>query len=458
MKVVSDDLFNTPLEQTEIEFQNEGGETYICGNPPYLGGKKQSEIQKQEMQLVAEKSYNYKNLDYICAFFAKAIRLLDHFDRVAFVTTSSLNQGIHVPNFWPFVISRGSVIDFCYEPFKWSNNASNNAGVYCTIIGLSKKSARKIKCIYFEGGRREVSHISPYLIAGDDTIVEGQSAPISNLSKINTGNQSADGGHLYLTNDERLEIIRQYPSATSLIRRVSGTAELFDGQVRWCLWIDDSEIGLAMSIEPIRKRIEKVREFREKAGEVARALVNKPYQFRYRNVAVKFGILVPQVCSENRGYLPTGIFKPDLILNHRAHGIFKPNLVDFAVSNSRLHFVWARALSGRLGNGMSYSSNLCWNTYPLPVLTEKNIKDMTTCAEAILLAREAHFPATIADLYDPETMPANLRMAHERNDEVLERIYIGRRFKNDTERLEKLFDMYTKMTATAGSAKKGKKK
>jgi len=454
IKLRGDDLFSTPLDQAQIDFENEGGETYICGNPPYLGGKKQSDLQKSEMESVAAKCYNYKNLDYICAFFAKAVNLINHFDRIAFVTTSSLNQGIHVPNFWPFVISRNAVINFCYEPFKWSNNASNNAGVFCTIIGLSKGPTRKNSIIYFEGGRRQVAHISPYLIAGDDTIIEGQSSPISELSKINTGNQSADGGHLYLTNEERLEIIGRFPLATSLIRRVSGTSELFDGQIRWCLWISDSEITLANSIEPIRQRIQKVREFREKAGEVAKTLIDKPHQFRYRNVASTFGILIPQVCSENRGYLPSGIFKPDLILNHRAHGIFNPTLVDFAVSNSRLHFVWARALSGRLGNGMSYSSNLCWNTYPLPVLTDKNRKNLTFSAQEILLAREAHFPATIADLYVTETMPLNLREAHERNDEVLERIYIGRRFRNDTERLEKLFELYTKMTSSKYPSKK----
>jgi len=456
IKLRGDDLFSTPLDQAQIDFENEGGETYICGNPPYLGGKKQSDLQKSEMESVAAKCYNYKNLDYICAFFAKAVNLINHFDRIAFVTTSSLNQGIHVPNFWPFVISRNAVINFCYEPFKWSNNASNNAGVFCTIIGLSKGPTRKNSIIYFEGGRRQVAHISPYLIAGDDTIIEGQSSPISELSKINTGNQSADGGHLYLTNEERLEIIGRFPLATSLIRRVSGTSELFDGQIRWCLWISDSEITLANSIEPIRQRIQKVREFREKAGEVAKTLIDKPHQFRYRNVASTFGILIPQVCSENRGYLPSGIFKPDLILNHRAHGIFNPTLVDFAVSNSRLHFVWARALSGRLGNGMSYSSNLCWNTYPLPVLTDKNRKNLTFSAQEILLAREAHFPATIADLYVTETMPLNLREAHERNDEVLERIYIGRRFRNDTERLEKLFELYTKMTSSKYPSKKTK--
>jgi hypothetical protein len=157
--VHADDLFGTPLYQTEIDFANEGGETYVCGNPPYLGGKKQSEVQKSEMESVAAGRYNYKNLDYICAFFAKAVECIHHFDRIAFVTTSSVNQGIHVPNFWPFVIGQGAIINFCYEPFKWSNNASNNAGVYCSIIGLSKGPVRRTHDIYFEGGRREVEHI-----------------------------------------------------------------------------------------------------------------------------------------------------------------------------------------------------------------------------------------------------------------------------------------------------------
>ncbi len=162
----------------------------------------------------------------------------------------------------------------------------------------------------------------------------------------------------------------------------------------------------------------------------------------------RLGMIVPQVSSESREYIPSGIFDETLVVTHKAHAIFSASRVDVAVFNSRLHFIWAKTLSGRLGNGLSYSSNLSWNTFPLPTLTNKNKADLTRCAEDILLAREAHWPATIADLYNPETMPADLRAAHERNDEVLERIYIGRRFKNDTERLEKLFELYTKMTAT----------
>lgn len=184
VKMQADDLFSSPLDQAQIDFENAGGETYICGNPPYLGGKKQDDTQKGEMEEVARGRYNYKNLDYICSFFTKAIDCISHFDRVAFVTTSSVNQGIHVPNFWPFALKSGAQIDFCYELFKWSNNASNNAGVYCTIIGLSRAPLRGSRYIYFDGGKREVGHINPYLVAGSDEIVLGRSAPIAALSKI----------------------------------------------------------------------------------------------------------------------------------------------------------------------------------------------------------------------------------------------------------------------------------
>lgn len=458
VKFQADDLFSTPLDQAQIDFNNEGGETYICGNPPYLGGKKQDDAQKQEMQDVARGRYNPKNLDYICGFLAKAVESIDHFARVAFVTTSSVNQGIHVPVFWPFLLEAGAEIDFCYEPFKWANNAANNAGVYCTILGLSRRGSRTKRYIFLGTERREVAHINPYLIDGQDIIVESRASPLSALSQINTGNQMADGGYLTLTSKEKAEIESSWPEASKYIRQVSGTSEFFDGSVRWCLWIDDEDLVAASTITPIRRRFEEVRKFRASAGDVARTLVNRPHQFRYRNTPTRFGIIVPQVSSESREYIPSGVFDNSLVVTHKAHAIFDPTLQDFSIFNSRLHFIWARALSGRLGNGLSYSSNLSWNTFPVPALTEKNKLDLTRCSEGILLAREHHFPATIADLYDPDNMPEDLRAAHEHNDEVLERIYIGRRFKNDTERLEKLFDLYTKMTAAAAPAKAKKRK
>ncbi len=167
--------------------------------------------------------------------------------------------------------------------------------------------------------------------------------------------------------------------------------------------------------------------------------------------------MVPQVSSERREYLPVGLLKSDAVLTHLAHVIYDPSLIDFSVLSSRLHLAWVAAICGKLETRYRYASNLGWNTFPVPPLTENQKAELTRCAEDILLAREAHFPTTIADLYDPEKMPDNLRAAHDKNDETLERIYIGRRFKNDTERLEKLFDMYTKMSAKAEASAKPKK-
>jgi len=175
------------------------------------------------------------------------------------------------------------------------------------------------------------------------------------------------------------------------------------------------------------------------------------------NISKHHAVIIPRVSSENREYLPTGLIEPQSIITDRNYAIYDHEIWNMALIASRLHWVWIGTVCVRMRTDFSYSNTLGWNTFPVPTLTEKNKADLTRCAEDILLAREAHFPATVADLYDPEKMPEDLRHAHERNDEVLERIYIGRRFKNDTERLEKLFELYTKMATGNASAKKSKK-
>jgi hypothetical protein len=254
----------------------------------------------------------------------------------------------------------------------------------------------------------------------------------------------------------------QNPIILALLQmaKVLRTTEFIDGICRYCLWFGDTELELASTHPATKSRIESVLAYRSKGGEVAKTLVRRPHQFRYRHQCEKSQILVPQVSSERREYLPVGFLDSQLIITHLAHAIYDPTLFDFSVLSSKLHLVWVATICGKLETRLRYASNLGWNTFPVPSLTDQNKADLTRCAEDILLAREAHFPATIAELYDPEKMPANLREAHEQNDETLERIYIGRRFKNDTERLEKLFELYTEMTAGQASSKKpsGRKK
>jgi hypothetical protein len=205
----------------------------------------------------------------------------------------------------------------------------------------------------------------------------------------------------------------------------------------------------AKTIPTVWQRVEGVQRARKAKTSDAQAikLVDSPHQFRDQFEAKNSLLVVPIVSSENRDYLPVGLLASNAIVHNKAFALYDAPLWNMALIASRLHWVWIGTVCVRLEMRFSYSNTLGWNTFPIPLLTEQNKADLTACAENILLAREAHFPATIADLYDPETMPDNLRYAHERNDEVLERIYIGRRFKNDTERLEKLFELYTKMTA-----------
>ena len=222
----------------------------------------------------------------------------------------------------------------------------------------------------------------------------------------------------------------------------------------------DGDEGRANGIQALQSRFESVRRFRlaSKAKETRPA---SKYPHRFRQIQGSPGersIIIPIHSSENRYYLPVGLLPEGGIVSNAAFGIYDPSLWSLALLLSRLHLVWIAGVCGKLETRYRYSNTLGWNTFPVPTLTEKNKADLTRCAEDILLAREHHFPATIADLYDPDAMPADLRAAHDRNDEVLERIYIGRRFKNDTERLEKLFDLYTKLTATAAPAKAKRRK
>jgi hypothetical protein len=218
----------------------------------------------------------------------------------------------------------------------------------------------------------------------------------------------------------------------------------------------DDDVAVARAIPPIAQRLDRVAEIRSrsKKKETRAQLSKVPHRFQHRGeIPAEHVIIVPSVSSENREWFPAGLLPKDTVVSNLAFMVNDAPLWNLALLTSRVHLVWVGTVCGKLKTDYRYSNTLGWNTFPVPTLTEQNKADLTRCAEDILLARESHFPATVADLYDPETMPANLREAHERNDQALERIYIGRRFKNDTERLEKLFELYTQMTANQPAAK-----
>lgn len=455
VKLIGDDLFSTPLDQTQIDFENEGGETYVCGNPPYKGGTKQNDEQKYDMESVfSAHSNTFRSLDYVSGWFFKFAQYAQRAPAAcAFVSTNSVAQGEQVARLWPLILELGQEILFAHTSFKWANLASHNAGVTVVIIGLGLKAGRKAVLFENAGGevplRREVENISPYLVSFKNIVIEPRSIAISDVAEMVNGSKPADGGNLIFGLDEAQEIRRSDELADEFIYQYVGASEAIDGALRYCLWIDAGEKDRAIKIEKIAERVSLVREMREKSP---KKLTNEgaqtPWAFQQvRQTGKEAVFVVPSASSESREYLPIGLLPPGAILSNAAFGFYDAPIWNFALIASRLHLIWIATVCGKIKTDYRYSSTLGWNTFPVPALTEQNKADLTRCAEDILLAREAHFPATIADLYAPENMPENLRAAHEANDEVLERIYIGRRFRNDTERLEELFARYTKMTA-----------
>ena len=465
VKFEADDLFHKPLNQAEIDFENAGGETYICGNPPYKGSQWQSDEQKADLQAIfGGRTKNWKSLDYVAGWFMKAADYGVNTPTVsAFVATNSICQGRQVATLWSLIFDTGHQVAFAHTSFKWANLASHNAGVTVVIAGISIHPGR-LRPLYSVGKDgdlivKSVDHINAYLVPGPNVIVDPIPRPLSVLPEMTFGNMPNEGGQLLLTPEEVGAAINEH-GAGVYIRPFLGSKEFIQGTTRHCIWVSDDQFDEAKKNPWLNERFEAVRAQRLVSDrKTTRELAGVPYRFgEVRQKGIERTTVIPGVSSESRDYLPCGLLPEGSIISNKNFALYDAPLWNMALVASRLHWVWIGTVCVRLEMRYSYSNTLGWNTFPVPTLTEKNKADLTRCAEDILLAREHHFPATIADLYDPETMPDDLRRAHERNDEVLERIYIGRRFKNDTERLEKLFELYTRMTASSGATGKKTKK
>ena len=422
-----------------------GIEVYILGNPPYLGGKVQSASQKEDAKNTLIGISKYKDLDYISCFFIKASEYIEGQVKAAFVTTSSICQGVHVPALWPKIFENDVEIIFAYEPFKWSNNAKKNAGVVCSIIGLGTTGSKN-KYIYGNGLKKKSTFINAYLSSGRNIIVKKNSCVISNLPRMITGNAAYDQNHLMLNPIEKNELLREYPLSSKYLKKLIGSSEFLKGNDRWCLWIENKDLDEAKSIPPIKDRIEKVLNYRRTGGEVAITLVDRPHQFRYRHRAKFSQILMPQVSSERREYIPIGFIDKDTVITHLAHVIYDPELYVFSILHSKMHMVWVRAVAGRLGSGLRYSSNLCYNSFPLPDISDTDKNKLSELAIKVLMERENYPERSIESLYDPEKMPDDLRTIHQDIDSHVDLLFGS--FNSDTERLSCLLDSYEKITGS----------
>lgn len=457
VKIEGDDLFSAPLDQFEIDFENEGGETYICGNPPYLGREKMTENHKSDIEdLCHHILKKYKKLDYVAGWIIKAFLYCQASPSslAAFVTTNSICQGAQVELLWPTLFSRNIEIKFGRTSFKWKNLASHNAGVTVVVICIGHKNINRQKLLFSESisGEIEVKrvpHINPYLLPGMISIVTPRRTAIAELAPMVFGSKPSDGGNLILSLEDAKSLNIPAELHDKIVFKFVGSDEICQGKIRFCLWIEEADFKEVMKYPSIAERIDKVREMRENGSEKgAKKALDTPYAFREIRTtprSYRYAIVVPSVTSENRPYLPCGILGKNTVVNNLAFALYDAPLWNMALIASRLHLVWIQTVCGKLETRFRYSNTLGWNTFPVPTLTEKNKADLTESAIRILEIRERYFPETIANLYD--NMPDDLRQAHEWNDEVVERIFIGRKFKNDSERLEKLFEMYARLTS-----------
>ena len=425
-------------------------EVYILGNPPYLGSSLQDSEQKEDMKIaIGDICKGHKKLDYIAVWFIKAAEYCKQSDAsYAFVSTNSISQGEQVALLWPIIFNNGLEIKFAYTSFKWSNNAKSNAAVTVVIIGVGNKSKNTKKKL-FSDTIRIVENINPYLNSGADLIVKAAYSPLNGMQEMTYGCKANDDGNLILEQYEIDKLLREYPVAEKFIKPLMGSLEFIRDEHRFCLWIDDVDFSEAYSIPPIRDRIERNRIYRQNGSAEAKRLAERPHQFRehyHISERSKEKILVPRVSSERREYIPIGYVDKDTIISDSAFAVYDAEKWLFALLTSKMHNLWVRDVGGRLKTDIRYSATLCYNTFPFPKLTEAQKKELSILADNIITVREENYFLTLGEMYNPETMPEDLRKAHHQLDLAVERIYRPEPFASDEERLAHLFKLYAKMT------------
>lgn len=417
-------------------------EVYVMGNPPYLGSRRQDENQKKDLELIFKQ--NFGSLDYIASWFMLASRYIKGTQaKYAFVSTNSICQGLQVSLLWPHIFANKEEIFFAHQSFKWTNNAKYNAGVTCVIVGV-RGICKETKTL-FEGDKaRIVNNINPYLTEGLPTIVASASRPLSNVPQMNYGNMPADGGCLILDEYEKQTLIENESGAERFVKPLIGSEEFINGKHRWCVWLYGEDEKDYNNLLQIKERIDRLRKVRLESSRPQLAAI--PHLFAQITQPMGCSVIViPRVSSENREYIPIGFMRDGNIVADSCMVIGTDDIWLFGILTSSMHMAWVRAIGGRLETRYRYSAGLCYNPFPFPKLTEAKKKEIEDAAWEVLGARETHHGKTLAELYDPEKMPADLREAHHQLDLVVDSCYRERSFQDENERLELLLKLYEKM-------------
>lgn len=436
-------------------------EIYLISNPPYLGSSMQTGLQKAEFESVFGSRDFSKNLDYISLWFTKgADYIAGTHAELAFVTTNSVTQGDHVSLMFPIIFGYGVEIGFAYTSFKWENNAKRNAGVTVSVISLRAESSRP-KYIFTAGLKIEARNINGYLADAPNVNIARRSAPLAyDLPRMVRGSQPSDGGNLLLTTRERADLIERAPEVAPFVKRYMGAADFIRDDERYCLWIEPEDAAFAMTLPVLTPIFSRVSDFRRSRNDkTTRDFAEKPWHFKQPAYRPTDSIIVPSVSSERREYIPIGYLGPDTVISNLAYAVYDAEPPVFSLLTSRMHMVWTRAVGGKMKTDYRYSNTIVYNNFPVPLLSDAEKETLTLAALRVLDVREYHCERTLAELYDPDKMPDDLRSAHAEVDTLVDSIYSKTGYEADEERLSDLFAMYEAMTTNEqATPAKGSKK
>ena len=422
---------------------------YIMGNPPFVGARLMDAAQKDDLNLIFQGWKNAGNLDYVCCWYKKAADLMAGTEiRSALVSTNSVSQGETVANLWKPLFEAGVHIDFAHRTFRWDSEAKIKAHVHCVIIGFSIAPNDKPKLLFSSDRPQKVQNINGYLLDAENIFVESRSKPLCDVPEIGIGNKPIDGGNYLFTQEEMLDFVKKEPAAEKWFKPWYGSQEFINRCPRQCLWLGECPPNELRKMPECMKRVEAVREFRlasKSAG--TRKLADTPTRFHVENMPAGTYIVIPEVSSERRRYIPIGFMTPDILCSNLVKVVPNATLYHFGILTSNVHMAWVRAVCGRLKSDYRYSKDVVYNNFPWPTPTEAQKAKIEQTAQAILDARALYPDCSLADLYDEVTMPPELRKAHQQNDRAVMQAY-GFDVKTTTESscVAKLMKMYQELT------------
>ena len=421
---------------------------FIMGNPPFIGQSVRTREQSDDMALIWGKGEIETKLDYVICWYKKAIDFMRSMKiNAAFVSTNSICQGESVPAFWQKMIDSGAVINFAYKSFIWTSEAQEKAAVYCVIVGFSNFESREAKFIFDENGKTEAAHINPYLYNAPDIWITNRiNKPLNGFPKMTTGSPPTDDGGLLMTADEKRQLEAKYPILAKYIRPFIGAREFLHDKVgefsRYCLWFKDGNPSDYAKIPEIKERFQKIKAIREKSNaDRIKKMADFPSLFCQIRQPDSTYLVIPRHSSENRKYIPIGFIAPEVIAGDACSIIPDVSIYEFAVLTSKIHMAWVKVVCGRIKSDFRYSPSV-YNNFPCPAPNEKQREKIEAMAKKILEAREKFPESSLADLYDPLTMPEELLKAHKANDVAVCEAYGWQKDINESEIVNQLMSLY----------------